>query len=158
VGGALRFTSLSAGSFYTCGVATSGAGHCWGSNQFGQLGDGTTAPSAAPRLVAGGHRFQRLVAKRASGRPHTCGLTVDGQALCWGWESEALGRGNLEDTSRPGAVVGGLTFRALSAGFSHTCGITTRGDVYCWGDDRYGQLGDGATAARITPGLVPLPP
>jgi len=158
VGGALRFTSLSAGSFYTCGVATSGAGHCWGNNQFGQLGDGTTDPSAAPRLVAGGHRFQRIVAKRANGRPHTCGLTVDGQALCWGWESEALGRGNLQDTSRPGTVVGGLRFRALSAGFSHTCGITVRGDIYCWGDDRYGQLGDGATATRITPGLVPLPP
>ena len=156
VGGALRFTSLGAGSFYTCGVTTTGAGHCWGDNEFGQLGDGTTKSSAAPRAVAGGHRFQRIVAKRANGRPHTCGLTVDGQAFCWGWESEALGRGNLEDTYRPGVVVGGLSFRTLSAGFSHTCGATTRGDVYCWGDDRYGQLGDGATAARITPGLVPL--
>jgi alpha-tubulin suppressor-like RCC1 family protein len=158
VGGALRFAMLSAGSFYTCGVATSGAGYCWGDNQFGQLGDGTTRPSAEPRGVTGGHRFRRIVAKRANGRPHTCGLTVDGTALCWGWESEALGRRDLDDTSTPAPVVGGLTFRALSAGFSHTCGITTRGDVYCWGDDRYGQLGDGATAARITPGLVPLPP
>jgi alpha-tubulin suppressor-like RCC1 family protein len=83
---------------------------------------------------------------------------VDGKALCWGWESEALGRRDLDDTSTPGPVIGDLAFRALSAGFSHTCGITTRGDVYCWGDDRYGQLGDGATAARLTPGLVPLPP
>ena len=158
VGGALRFAMLAAGSFYTCGVATSGVGYCWGSNQFGQLGDGTTKPSAEPRAVAGGHRFRRIVAKRANGRPHTCGLTVDGKALCWGWESEALGRRDLDDTSTPGPVIGGLTFRALSAGFSHSCGITTRGDVYCWGDDRYGQLGDGATAARLTPGLVPLPP
>ena len=158
VGGALRFATLSAGSFYTCGVATTGVGYCWGRNQFGQLGDGTTKSSGEPRAVAGGHRFRRIVAKRATGRPHTCALTVGGTALCWGWESEALGRRDLDDTATPGAVVGGLTFRALSAGFSHTCGLTTRGDVYCWGDDRYGQLGDGATAARLTPGLVPLPP
>ena len=158
VGGALRFAALSAGSFYTCGVATTGIGYCWGDNEFGQLGDGTTEPSREPRVVKGEHRFRRIVAKRATGRPHTCGLTIDGKAMCWGWISEALGRQDLDDTYTPGPVVGELSFRALSAGFSHTCGVTTRGDVYCWGDDRYGQLGDGATAARITPGLVPLPP
>ena len=158
IGGALRFTSLSAGNFYTCGVATSGAGYCWGDNEFGQLGDGTTDPSREPRVVKGGHRFRRIVAKRATGRAHTCGLSAEGKAMCWGWISEALGRQDLDDTYTPGPVVGGLSFRALSAGFSHTCGVSTRGEVYCWGDDRYGQLGDGATAARITPGLVPLPP
>jgi alpha-tubulin suppressor-like RCC1 family protein len=35
--------------------------------------------------------------------------------------------------------------------------VAERGAVYCWGDGRYGQLGDGATAARVTPSPVPIP-
>ena len=67
-------------------------------------------------------------------------------------------RASLASATCGGKVIGWLSFRALSVGFSHTCGITTRGDVYCRRDVRYGQLGDGATQARLTPGLVPLPP
>ncbi|HKH92641.1 MAG TPA: trypsin-like peptidase domain-containing protein [Gemmatimonadaceae bacterium] len=158
VGGALRFASLSAGIYYTCAVTTAAAGYCWGNNEHGQLGDGTTKSAATPRAVAGGHRFRYIAAQRASGRAVTCGLTTDAKALCWGWESEALGRHDTRDSYSPAPVVGSLTFRSLSVGFSHTCGVTTNGAVYCWGDNRYGQLGDGATATHLTPGLVPIPP
>lgn len=157
VGGALRFTSLSAGSLYTCGVSEGGAAYCWGRNEWGNLGDGTTRDAFEPRAVAGGHRFRAIAARRTTGRSSTCGVTVDGKALCWGSESEALGRQVIEDESRPGAVGGGLTFRAISVGFSHVCAEAERGGVYCWGDGRYGQLGDGATAARVTPSPVPIP-
>lgn len=159
VAGSLRFATLSAGSYYTCGVTTTAAGYCWGGNEYGNLGDGTTKNADEPRAVAGGHRFRTVVAKRsAAGRSITCGITVEGKALCWGWESEALGNREIRDTSKPTQVIGPLTFRTLSVGFTHVCGVTTDGAVYCWGSDRYGQLGDGATQDRITPGLVPLPP
>jgi alpha-tubulin suppressor-like RCC1 family protein len=158
VAGALRFASLSAGIRYTCGVTMTGAAYCWGDNESGQLGDGTTRSATEPRAVAGGHRFRRIVAQRASGKAVTCGITVEDKALCWGRETEALGRRDLGDTYTPAPIVGSLAFRSLSVGFSHTCGVTTSGAVYCWGDNRYGQLGDGATETHITPGLVPIPP
>jgi len=51
----------------------------------------------------------------------------------------------------PVAVLGELTFAALSAGAAHTCGVTTAGAAYCWGDNSFGQLGDGTTTASSVP-------
>ena len=158
VGGSLRFAMLGAGSLYTCGVSTTGTGYCWGYNEYGALGDGSTKSATEPRAVAGGHRFRSIVASRTASRPVTCGITVDNQALCWGWESEALGRPDVDDSSKPEPVMGALRFRALSVGFSHACGVDSSGAVYCWGDNRYGQLGDGAKETHFTPGVVQLPP
>ena len=158
VGGSLRFTTLSAGSLYTCAVSTTDAGYCWGYNEYNALGDGSTKPATEPRAVASGHRFRSIVASRTASRPVTCGLTVEGQALCWGWGSESLGRPDPDDGSRPEPIMGALRFRAISVGFSHVCGVDASGAVYCWGDNRYGQLGDGAKETHLTPGVVQLPP
>ena len=158
VGGTLRFSMISAGDLYSCGVTTLGAGYCWGYNEYNALGDGTTTPATEPRAVAGGHRFRRIVAARTAARPVTCGITDQNAALCWGWESDALGRPDTDDTSKPQPVMGALRFRALSVGLSHVCGVASDGAVYCWGDNRYGQLGDGTAETHFTPGVVPIPP
>jgi len=157
VGGALRFSALNAGDLYTCGVTTTGAGYCWGNNESGELGDGTTKRSLVPRAVAGGHRFRTIIAHRGTGHSNTCGLTNHGAAFCWGWESESLGQHDIGDPTRPGPVVGNHTFGAISVGDSHVCGVVANGSIYCWGSNKYGQLGNGATETRITPGLVPIP-
>ena len=158
VKGSLRFAALSAGSLYSCGVTTTNAGYCWGFNSFGSLGDGTTKPSVEPRAVAGAHRFRAIVASRTSAHPVTCGITTDGATLCWGAETEALGRQDDDESGKPAPIIGSLRLRTISPGFSHTCGLATSGAVYCWGDNRYGQLGDGAKETHMTPGLVALPP
>jgi alpha-tubulin suppressor-like RCC1 family protein len=163
--GGLGFATISAGSAHTCGVTTGGAVYCWGANQYGQLGIGTTtgpetcstvACSTAPVAVSGGFTFTTISAGGAltegSGVAHTCGVTTDGTAYCWGSNVYGqLGDGTTTPQATPTAVAGGLRFVAVNAGDSHTCALTTSGAAYCWGLNGAGQLGDGTTTQQAAP-------
>jgi len=96
----------------------------------------------------------------SAGNFFSCALTVSGGAYCWGLNQYGqLGNGEGNDGwvrgfTPPVAVVGGLAFQAISAGFRHTCGLTTLGAAYCWGENDYGQLGDGTTNPHNSPVAV----
>ena len=82
----------------------------------------------------------------SGGQDHTCGVTTDWLAYCWGDNfTGRLGVGTNGDDGRltPTAVVGGLRFKQVSAGASFTCGVTIQDLAYCWGDNTVGQLGNG---------------
>jgi alpha-tubulin suppressor-like RCC1 family protein len=156
---AADFTRLAAGGLHTCGITTAATTLCWGFNDQGQLGNGTTASSVAPVTVSGGLAFDSLTA----GYKHSCGLTAAGVAYCWGENSYGqLGDGTTTRSLAPVVVAGGVTFKNLSAGFYHTCGVATTGEAYCWGrntpnsvqESVGGQLGDGTTTDRPSPTLV----
>jgi alpha-tubulin suppressor-like RCC1 family protein len=95
VAGGLTFASVdaartgSANFTYSCGVTTSGAAYCWGTNFYGQLGDGTTTQRLVPNTVAGGLTFAGV----GAGGIHTCGVATSGAAYCWGYN----GYGQLGD-------------------------------------------------------------
>jgi len=154
----VTFTSVTAGSFHTCGLTPAGAAYCWGENGNGQLGDGTLAPRLAPVMVAqpGGLTFTNVTA----GSFHTCGLTPARAAYCWGLNVDGrLGDGTTTDrvTPVPVAQPAGVTFTSVTAGSFHTCGRTPAGAATCWGDNSRGQLGDGTRTNRVTPVAVAQP-
>jgi len=161
VAGDLTFAALSAGSSVTCGVTTARTAYCWGSNGEGQLGDGAPHDferwGHVPVLVAGG---LDLVAV-SPGVDHTCGVTRDGAAYCWGRDGFGmLGDGGPVSgpyRTSPAIVVGELKFTAVSAGDYHTCGITGAGVAYCWGLNDKGQLGDGTVLAQHEGRSSPVP-
>lgn len=136
---AVRFSRLSVGTDHTCGLAADGTAYCWGANESGQLGDGTTVDRSLPTPVMGGLAFMQL----SAGNFHTCGLTESGLAYCWGInDAGLLGTGGTPtESSVPVAVAGGLTFTVLSAGSGHTCGLVADGTLYCWGSNSRLQLG-----------------
>jgi alpha-tubulin suppressor-like RCC1 family protein len=154
VAGGLRFHQVSAGSHYSCGVTTDFRAYCWGSNSFGQLGDGTGTDRPAPvPVVAGGRRFTRVDA----GFNHTCAVSYpENRAYCWGTNSSGqLGDGTTTTRRTQVAVSGTLGFREVSVGDFHTCGVTTDNRAFCWGANDFGQIGDSSTARRrLTPTRV----
>jgi len=151
VGGGLTFQSLTGGFTLTCGVTTNGTGECWGSNNNGQLGNGSTTNSSTPQTVAGGHTFALV----SAGHDHACGVLVGGAAYCWGLNGGgALGDGSFTSSMVPVAVANGLTFATVAAGDGFTCGVTTGGAAYCWGTSVVGALGAGTTTQSNVPVAV----
>lgn len=84
--------SVSAGNAHTCAVTASGAAKCWGSNNTGKLGDGSTTDKATPGDVA---ELGSGVASVSAGMLHTCAVLTSGAAKCWGQNY----RGQLGDGS-----------------------------------------------------------
>ena len=152
VSGITTATAISAGFFdYTCAILAGGSARCWGANDDGQLGDGTTTSRLTPVTVSG---ITTATAISAGGR-HTCARLSSGAVECWGANrSGQLGDGTTGYTTTPVAVSGITTASAISAGVGHTCAILSGGTVRCWGYNGSGELGDGTTTDRPTPVTV----
>jgi len=154
VAGGLHFRQVSVGQVHACGLTTTDRVYCWGSNKFAQLGDSTSQPRRTrPVLVAGGHRFRQL----AAGAYHTCAVTTDDHAYCWGRGLEGqLGTGKTYLSAWPRAVAGGLSVRRVTAGTFFTCAETLGSRVWCWGSNSFGQIGNGGVryANYLTPAAV----
>ncbi len=150
-GGVTDWKYINAEGDATCGVTQTGRGYCWGDNQYGQLGNGTTTNSNVPVEIPGAYTDWSYISDADN---NTCGIRA-GVAYCWGDRNNgALGDGGATTGLQltPVLVAGGITDWAFVNGTgSSTCGSTVGGKVYCWGDNSAGQLGDGTTTDSNIP-------
>ncbi|MFV8750328.1 RCC1 repeat-containing protein [Nannocystaceae bacterium ST9] len=134
--------ALDAGDGFACALRESGQVWCWGRNDLGQLGDGTSVDRPGPAAVEG---IEDAVAL-SLGQAQVCVARKTGVVVCWGANDQGqLGRpaGDPIHKPLPAKVDKAI---AVSLGSGHACAIQQGGNVLCWGSDSEGQLGDGAGA------------
>ena len=146
--------TISAGYRHVCAILDDGSVSCWGWNDYGQLGDGTTTAQNTPTQTSSlGEGRTAVVISTA--QYHTCAILDDGSVSCWGKNTNGqLGDGTTIDRNTPtqtSSLGEGRTAVALDVGSFHTCAILDDGSVSCWGENAQGQLGDGTNNGQNIP-------
>lgn len=157
---------IAAGGIHLCGRTEAGETLCWGNNEAGQVGDGTSGfdnnrLDAVPVGPWGGGPVADDWVGGQTGSAHGCGAREDGSMWCWGSRrSGRLGNGDPTDDCSPASPseciyttpvavtpTGAGNWDPPSVGFDHTCAVQDDGTLWCWGANGVGQLGqDGDTA------------
>jgi hypothetical protein len=156
VSGAHSFAAVRVGGSASCGIKTDRTVWCWGHNGAGNLGiigaDTIRVPTRldnAPPLVD--------LSLSVDGS-HSCGITTDGTAYCWGDNSRGqLGTGDRLASPTPRLVQTSEKFLSITAGYLHTCGVTVNGAILCWGITWYGRMGNGQPGSASEGINIPSP-
>jgi alpha-tubulin suppressor-like RCC1 family protein len=147
---------------FACALLVDRRVRCWGENEDGNLGDGSTTERHRAVLVRlpGGSPLAG-VTQLSAGRDHACAVVRGGQVRCWGDNGFGnIGDGTSEnDRLRPRTVLNGsgtapLVVRQVAAGDGVTCAVLANRQARCWGDNQYGQLGRGLLSDGE---LLPVP-
>ncbi len=154
-----RPAQVSAGASHTCALdGDDGEVWCWGANDEGQLGDGTTTGRLRPVRVDMTELGEELGESRvavaiAAGGFHTCALFAGGHVACWG--SSRYGQAGRFGASvrTPRRIPFEQPVEVLDAGLLHTCALSA-GEIYCWGAGP--QLGRSGVADSSRPVRVAL--
>ncbi|MGD0274251.1 MAG: hypothetical protein ABSB96_11045, partial [Gaiellaceae bacterium] len=155
----------STGDFHTCAVKSSDQTvWCWGWNQYGQLGNGTTSTDPNPipvQVQKPGPVFLTDATGVSAGGLHTCALSSPsgfGYVYCWGRnESGELGNGKHGTDSSYAVQASGIgKATEVSAGYYHTCARLSNSSADCWGRNESGELGIGSLSDSDVPAPVSL--
>lgn len=140
--------SLSAKQDSTCVVTSAGFVNCWGANDFGQLGDGTTQSFKNTPVTVSNISGVKQV---AMGYNHACAITQTGSVSCWGDNNNGqLGDGTQTQRLQATAVVGlSAKVTQLALSYNSSCALLETGDIQCWGSNTQGELGVGQAVVPV---------
>jgi alpha-tubulin suppressor-like RCC1 family protein len=138
---------VAGGDQHACAIDAENRLWCWGSNEWGQLGNGTNTTSDTPVQVGSASDWTDI----ASGYGHVCGLRGAGALYCWGLNGQGqLGTGNTTNRNTPGLIASGSEFQTLGLGGYHSCAILKSGALRCWGHNVRGQVGTGGSGTNLS--------
>ena len=148
--------SISGGGFFSLALMSNGTVRCWGENDHGECGDGTTSNRYAPVAVTGLSNVTAI----SGGWFHALALKSDGTVWSWGDNPNGeLGDGTTVSRSAPVQVVGLSNVVSVRTGDGNSMALRSDGTVWKWGVNQYGELGNGTydngTIAHPLPLQVP---
>lgn len=148
---AVEWTAVQTMFGVTCGI-TVGEVRCWGTNDAGQLGDGTTIDRAIAAPIASARTdFVRLASRTRT----ACAFTPDDAMVCWGENRHGqLG----SDTAAPiqtSPYEADGAWKRYAPGLMHACAIDGNAHLVCTGGNSRGQRGDGAGGSVLAPVAIP---
>ena len=139
---------IAAGSNHTLSLRTDGTVWAWGSNLYGQLGDGTTTSSTVPVKVQGLSGVTAI----AAGLNQSIALKSDGTVWLWGIYTPVLQTNGMPTgTSVPIRLNGLGGVVAIASGGQHGLALKADGTVWAWGYNANGQLGNGTNVDSAVP-------
>ena len=149
----------------TCAIDSTSAVHCWGQNDFGRLGNGTSGVnSSVPVLVTSTGVLKGVTLKKITVGAAVVVLSDTGRLYAWGrGDTGSLGNGTLASSSVPVAVntgagssLNGKTIASIETAGFVVCALDTGGLGHCWGKAVAGNAGTGAAAGTTlsTPTLI----
>jgi alpha-tubulin suppressor-like RCC1 family protein len=146
--------TISAGGYHACAITTANALLCWGLNEFGQLGSGSSIAQGSGSPVEP-TAVTSTVSAMAIGDDHSCVVVAStGGVKCWGRNSYGQLGVDPAATSTTGVAVdvfgASSGFKAVAVGDYHSCAITTQGAVKCWGRNDFGEIGSAGPASGST--------
>ena len=156
----LRGYQLSAKGLHSCSILDNGSLMCWGLNNRGQIGIGTTTNAHTPQWVDLGSGTN--VTQVANGYRHTCAMLENGSLMCWGENSNGqLGNGQSYNTQTTPLWVdlgAGRTATRIDASNDNICAIVDNGSLYCWGTNSNGMLNENPIllSRQFTPRWIDL--
>ena len=157
--GSVYATEMALGYHHSCIIDSERRVSCWGSNDYGQLGDGTTDDVSTPKRITLGPNTSSAK-EIAAGAYFSCVIDRLDKLYCWGRNNKGqLGDGTTTQRKTPVLIslgTGNVSPTAIALGGSHTCAINNLDQLLCWGWNGYGQLGDGTRTDRVIPTLISL--
>jgi len=151
--------AVSTGGDHTCALRSDGSVWCWGSGQYGVLGNGSFSNGSSTPVEV--NKLEGAVDVSA-GDAHTCAVARAGEVWCWGkGGAHQLGNGNMSNKAVPVQARGLSNAVEVAAGKVHTCALDNTGEVWCWGKNAFtnnsgtvttgGQIGNGTTVDAAQP-------
>lgn len=144
----VTWAQLDLGRLTGCGVRTDSSLWCWGANDLGQLGDGSTVDRRAGVPVGQPTGWSSV----AVGTGSSCAVRIDGGLWCWGVNQFGeVGDGTTAARTSPVRVGTVSTWRQVSVGDAQACATRSDASLWCWGSNASGSIGDGTQVDSAVP-------
>ncbi|MDR0596872.1 MAG: Ig-like domain-containing protein [Clostridiales Family XIII bacterium] len=144
--GGKAVTDVKAGTKHSLALTADGNVYAWGSNEYGQLGDGTDEDRSSPTRVSALDSF--AVTAIAAGDDTSFALTSNGKVYAWGSNRNGLlgvglpcQAGEMSNVPVQVVALNSQTVTGISANGNHCLARTGGGALYAWGANDYGKLG-----------------